>query len=247
VYTALTRHADTLHAAGDPRACDQIKADTLVESTTGTPGGITGIELNLVMTDRTLLQGDSEPARIPGYGIVPADWARELIAQVRTGEAQGRPRTRCRSAAGSPPARRRRRSAAGSAPAGSEGTQDLGPAALHRPRDRRPRRHGLAKAALPGTAAPLHPDPRRHLPHPLLRRTHPPPRPHHPLARRRPHLPEPTARDSAKPATTPKNSPAGKPNPDQGPGTPSNSPRPPATATTPPHHHCPEPDCPEPG
>jgi hypothetical protein len=81
VYTALTRNADTLHAAGDPRSLGQIKADTLVERTTGTPGGITGIEINLVMTDRTLLQGDSEPARIPGYGVVPGAWARELIAQ----------------------------------------------------------------------------------------------------------------------------------------------------------------------
>jgi hypothetical protein len=81
VYTALTRNADTLHAAGDPRSRDQIKADTLVERTTGTPGGITGIDINLVMTDRTLLQGDSEPARIPGYGVVPGAWARELIAQ----------------------------------------------------------------------------------------------------------------------------------------------------------------------
>ncbi|MCU1568630.1 MAG: hypothetical protein JWQ56_3567 [Pseudarthrobacter sp.] len=55
VYTALTRHADTLHAAGDP-------------------GGITGIDINLVITDRTLLQGDSEPARLTGYGTVPAPW-----------------------------------------------------------------------------------------------------------------------------------------------------------------------------
>jgi hypothetical protein len=81
VYAALTRQADSTRAAGDPRSRDQIMADTLVESTTGTPGGITGIELNLVMTDRTLLQGDNEPARIPGYGIVPADWALNLLMQ----------------------------------------------------------------------------------------------------------------------------------------------------------------------
>jgi 5-methylcytosine-specific restriction endonuclease McrA len=31
------------------------------------------------MTDHTLLQGDSEPARIPGYGVVPAAWARDLL------------------------------------------------------------------------------------------------------------------------------------------------------------------------
>jgi 5-methylcytosine-specific restriction endonuclease McrA len=84
VYAALTRHADTLKSAGDPRSLGQIKADTLVERTTGTPGGITGIEINLVMTDRTLLQGDTEPARIPGYGVVPAAWARELITQEKS-------------------------------------------------------------------------------------------------------------------------------------------------------------------
>ena len=86
VYTALTRRAEALHSAGDPRALNQVKADTLVEWTTGTPCGITGIDLNLVMTDRTLLQCDSEPARLTGYGIVPGEWARDLIAQ---GEEQG--------------------------------------------------------------------------------------------------------------------------------------------------------------
>ena len=79
VLAALTRQADSLRAAGDPRSHGQITADTLVESITGTPGGITGIELNLVMTDRTLLQGDSEPARIPGFGAVPGAWARNLL------------------------------------------------------------------------------------------------------------------------------------------------------------------------
>ena len=80
VHAALTRHADTLRATGDPRTRGQLMADALVERTTGTPGGITGIEIQLVMTDRTLFQGDSEPARLPGYGIVPAGWARELLA-----------------------------------------------------------------------------------------------------------------------------------------------------------------------
>ncbi len=81
MYAALTRHADTLRNAGDPRTRGQLMADALVERTTGTPGGITGIELQLVMTDRTLLQGDSEPARLPGYGIVPAAWARDLLTR----------------------------------------------------------------------------------------------------------------------------------------------------------------------
>ncbi|PNH79542.1 HNH endonuclease signature motif containing protein [Arthrobacter sp. AFG20] len=79
VYAALTRQADSLRSAGDPRSRNQAMSDTLVERITGTPGGITGVEINLVMTDRTLLQGDTEPARIPGYGIVPGAWARDLL------------------------------------------------------------------------------------------------------------------------------------------------------------------------
>ena len=79
LHAALTRHSDTLRNAGDPRTRGQLMADTLVERTTGTPGGITGIEIQLVMTDRTLLQADTEPARLHGYGIVPAAWTRDLL------------------------------------------------------------------------------------------------------------------------------------------------------------------------
>ena len=79
VYAGLTRQADTLRAAGDSRTRGQLMADTLVERTTGTPGGISGIEIQLVMTDRTLFQGDSEPARLPGYGVVPAGWSRGML------------------------------------------------------------------------------------------------------------------------------------------------------------------------
>ncbi|MFF2299485.1 HNH endonuclease [Arthrobacter sp. NPDC058127] len=79
VHAALTRHADSLRSGGDTRSRGQIMADALVERTTGTPGGICGVEVQLVMTDRTLFQGDSEPARLPGYGIVPAGWARTLL------------------------------------------------------------------------------------------------------------------------------------------------------------------------
>jgi hypothetical protein len=84
-YAALTRHADSARSGGDTRNRGQVMADTLVERLTGTPGGITGVNLNLVMTDRTLLQGDSEPARLQGYGIVPAEWARTLIAGGQAG------------------------------------------------------------------------------------------------------------------------------------------------------------------
>ncbi|WP_438502326.1 HNH endonuclease [Arthrobacter pityocampae] len=85
VHAELTRHADTQRAAGDTRSRGQLMADALVERTTGTPGGFSRIEVQLIMTDRTLLQGDSEPARLPGYGIVPAGWARDLLTQEKAG------------------------------------------------------------------------------------------------------------------------------------------------------------------
>ncbi|MNI32223.1 HNH endonuclease [compost metagenome] len=98
-YAALTRAADSARASGDTgpggdtgsrgdvRGRGQIMADTLVERITGIPGGVSGVELQLVMTDRTLLQGDSEPARLQGYGIVPAEWARKLLRLGRPGNA----------------------------------------------------------------------------------------------------------------------------------------------------------------
>ncbi|MET3922679.1 DUF222 domain-containing protein [Arthrobacter sp. UYEF20] len=84
-YAALSRHADTLRSGGDPRSRGQLLADGLVERITGKAGGISGIEIQLVMTDRTLFQGDGEPARLPGYGIVPAGWARDLLKDAGSG------------------------------------------------------------------------------------------------------------------------------------------------------------------
>jgi hypothetical protein len=81
VHAELTRHADSLRAEGDTRTRGQVMTDTLVERATGVPGGVSRVEVQLIMTDRTLLQGDSEPARLPGYGIVPAEWARKLLTQ----------------------------------------------------------------------------------------------------------------------------------------------------------------------
>ncbi len=77
-YAALTRDADTARSAGDDRSRGQVMADTLVERITGIPGGISGVEVQLVMTDRALLESDSEPARLPGYGTIPAAWARQI-------------------------------------------------------------------------------------------------------------------------------------------------------------------------
>ncbi|AFR27850.1 HNH endonuclease signature motif containing protein [Arthrobacter sp. Rue61a] len=86
-YAALTRAADSARAredagsGGDARNRGQVMADTLVERITGKRGGVSGVDLQLVMADRALLQGDSEPARLAGYGIVPAEWARKMLAE----------------------------------------------------------------------------------------------------------------------------------------------------------------------
>ncbi|MBP2267710.1 hypothetical protein J3A64_003174 [Pseudarthrobacter sp. PvP004] len=93
VYKALTQAADSARSSGNARSFEdvgsgplvrprgQVMADTLVERITGTPGGISGITIDLVMTDRTLFQGDSEPARLQGYGVVPAEWARTVVGE----------------------------------------------------------------------------------------------------------------------------------------------------------------------
>ena len=55
-------------------------ADTAVERLTGqaTADGVP-VEVHLVMTDRTLLGGDPEPAELDGYGPLPAPLARAWL------------------------------------------------------------------------------------------------------------------------------------------------------------------------
>ncbi|MDN3904405.1 HNH endonuclease signature motif containing protein [Arthrobacter sp. YD2] len=81
VYAALSRAADSLRARGDTRGRGQIMADTMVERITGQArADRVPMEVQLVMTDRTLLSGSGEPAHLQGYGIVPAGWARTAAA-----------------------------------------------------------------------------------------------------------------------------------------------------------------------
>ena len=81
VHAALTRHADTLRAGGDTRGRGQIMADTLVERVTGQAiAGAVPVEVQLVMTDATLLGQDPTPAHLHGYGPVPAPLVRAWLA-----------------------------------------------------------------------------------------------------------------------------------------------------------------------
>lgn len=80
-YAALAREADSTRAGGEEvRGRGQLMADTLVERVTGQSGASgTPVEIELVMTQRTLLEGDGEPAHLVGYGTIPAEAARELV------------------------------------------------------------------------------------------------------------------------------------------------------------------------
>jgi hypothetical protein len=82
VHAALTRAALTGKASGDERGKGQIMADTLVERVTGQAAADdVSVEVQLVITDRALVAGDGTPAQVPGYGPVPAGWARDLLTR----------------------------------------------------------------------------------------------------------------------------------------------------------------------
>lgn len=80
VFKALSHAADFASSQGDARSRGQVMADTLVERVTGQARATdVRVEIELVMTDRTLFKGDAEPAYLQGYGVVPAQIARDLI------------------------------------------------------------------------------------------------------------------------------------------------------------------------
>jgi Domain of unknown function (DUF222) len=79
VYAALRREADV---RCDGRSRGQAMADTLVERVTGRNAAVpTPIAVNLVLSDETLLGGDSAPADVYGYGPVPAAVARAMVSR----------------------------------------------------------------------------------------------------------------------------------------------------------------------
>ena len=84
-YAALQQHADATVAAGDGRTRDQIMADTLVERLTGqTRATDVNVELQLLMPlDALINPNDHRAAVIPGYGPLPGELARHILANSR--------------------------------------------------------------------------------------------------------------------------------------------------------------------
>jgi hypothetical protein len=80
VYKALLDAAASGRAAGGDRSRGQLMADTLVERVTGRArADRTPVEVQLVIGEESLLGHGDDPARLAGYGPVPAAWARELV------------------------------------------------------------------------------------------------------------------------------------------------------------------------
>jgi hypothetical protein len=79
---SLCDQTDALKAAGDPRCRDQIMADTLVERLTGQAHAAdVNAEVQIVIGLDALLDANNQtPAELNGYGPLPADLARDLLA-----------------------------------------------------------------------------------------------------------------------------------------------------------------------
>jgi hypothetical protein len=105
VHAALRKAADQARAAGESRTRGQVMADTLVARILGlspatgdadadgaddadgdadagpaSPAGGVGIDLGLIVSDEVLFGTSHEAADLEGYGPIPADLARDLIA-----------------------------------------------------------------------------------------------------------------------------------------------------------------------
>jgi hypothetical protein len=78
----LQQRTDAVKAAGDARCRDQIMADTLVERITGkAQASDVDVELQIVMDLDTLLDVNAaRPVELAGYGPLPADLARDILA-----------------------------------------------------------------------------------------------------------------------------------------------------------------------
>lgn len=86
VKETMLEVASKRRSKDDKRTDTQVVADTIVERITGQEiASRPSLMINLTMTDRTLLVGDSEPAYLKGYGTISAEYARWLITGDRTG------------------------------------------------------------------------------------------------------------------------------------------------------------------
>ncbi len=82
-FAALSKQAEALVSQGDERTKGQIMADLMVERLTGQKQAAdTGLTIDLVISDESLLGAGNEPAVLPdapGAPTIPAQVAREVV------------------------------------------------------------------------------------------------------------------------------------------------------------------------
>lgn len=76
-YASLSAAADAARAEGDGRSRGQVMADALTARVTGQEQAVAPVEIQLLMTDRTLLAGGDDTAQLEGHPI-PGPVARHL-------------------------------------------------------------------------------------------------------------------------------------------------------------------------
>ncbi len=86
-HRALTQQAATELALGNAegRTLQQIISDAFVQRLNGRDHEQSSpVEVQLVMTDRALLEGGTDPALVPGHGPLPASVARKILRDSAT-------------------------------------------------------------------------------------------------------------------------------------------------------------------
>ncbi|WP_313812762.1 HNH endonuclease [Glutamicibacter sp.] len=82
----INKAAHAQHRAGDERTMDQLRADIFAavaaRQPVNEPLGV-NLHINMVVTDRTLFFRGSEPVVVQGYGSVPADYVRAMLAEMQ--------------------------------------------------------------------------------------------------------------------------------------------------------------------
>ena len=86
-YAALKQHADEL-VGDDDRNHAQVMADTMIERLTGEARAEdVAVSVDLVVSADVLVGGANAAAEVPGYGPIPADTARSLVADALDADA----------------------------------------------------------------------------------------------------------------------------------------------------------------
>ena len=79
-YRRVDAIAHSLKAREDPRSLDEVRADVLIDLLLGNPSNVT-TKIEVRVDAMTLMGCNNNPADLPGYGPISAEYAKELAFQ----------------------------------------------------------------------------------------------------------------------------------------------------------------------